>query len=84
MAAAVLPTITLILQAVEAAVPGYVALWNAITALRTKNPNMTAAQALALMQTATSAIATLSSDEAAVLDQIPANPAAAPAAKTGA
>ena len=67
-------TAAIIIQGVEAVIPGFIALWDAIQSLRAKNPNMTAAQATELMGTITAAIATLGADELAVLATIPPAP----------
>jgi hypothetical protein len=67
-------TAAIIIQGVEAVIPGFIALWDAIQSLRAKNPNMTPAQATALMGTITAAIATLGTDELAVLETIPPVP----------
>ena len=76
-AAAVVPAVTIgleVLQGIIAAIPGGIALWQAIVALRTANPGMTAAQALTLMQNMTSVISTLGADEVAQLALIPPVP----------
>jgi hypothetical protein len=67
-------TAAIIIQGVEAVIPGFIALWDAIQGLRAKNPNMTPAQATELMGTITAAIATLGTDELAVLATIPSAP----------
>ena len=69
-----------ILNDIVAAIPGGIALWNAILGMRTQNPNMTQAQVDALMLAMTSTIATVGADEVATLALIP--PAPAPASTT--
>ena len=76
-AAAVVPAITIALdvfQGIIAAIPGGIALWQAIVALRTANSGMTAAEALTLMQNMTAAIGALGADEVAQLALIPPAP----------
>jgi hypothetical protein len=63
-----------VLQGIIAAIPGGIALWQAIVALRTVNPGMTAAEALTLMQNMTAAIGALGADEVAQLASIPPAP----------
>ena len=82
MAVAAVTIAVSILSDIVAAIPAGTALWNAILALRTSNPNMTQAQADALMLAMTQTIATVGADELATLALIPANPAAALAEKT--
>jgi hypothetical protein len=78
MAASVaVPAITIALdvfQGIISAIPGGIALWQAIVALRTANPGMTAAEALTLMQNMTAAIGALGADEVAQLALIPPVP----------
>ena len=79
MGAAAVVTIGLdVLQGIINALPGGLAVWQAIVGLRTQNPNMSAAEALAFMQNLTSVIGTLGADEVAQLSLIPAAPPTAP------
>jgi hypothetical protein len=75
-----------VLQAVDAAIPGVLALWNAITQLHQKNPGLTAAQVVTMAQTMSQQIGTLDADTLATLAQIPSGSApaspAAPASST--
>jgi hypothetical protein len=71
-----------VLQAVDAAVPGILALWNAITELHQKNPGLTSAQVVTLAQTMSTQIGTLDADTLATLAQIPSVPAPAVPAAT--
>ena len=66
-----------VLQAVDAAIPGVLALWNAITQLHQKNPGLTSAQVVTLAQTMSQQIGTLDADTLATLAQIPSAPAPA-------
>ena len=82
-AAVAVPAVTIaldVLQGIIAAIPGGIALWQSIVALRTANPGMTAAQAVALMLNMTTAIAALGADEIAQLSLIPPAPPALPKA----
>ena len=73
--AAVAVTIAVnVLNDIIAAIPAGQALWNAIVGLRKANPNMTAADAEALMLAMTNTIATVGADEVATLQLIPPNP----------
>jgi hypothetical protein len=60
-----------VLQAVDAAVPGVLALWNAISELHQKNSGLTAAQVVTMAQTMSQQIGTLDADTLATLAQIP-------------
>jgi len=61
-----------ILQAAEAAIPGFLALWNAIAELKQKNPSLSPAQVVAMAQAMESQIGTLDADTLATLAQIQA------------
>ena len=63
-----------ILNDIVAAIPGGIALWNAILGLRTSNPGMTQTQADTLMLAMTQTIATVGVDEVATLALIPPVP----------
>jgi hypothetical protein len=77
--AAVAVTIGLqVLQGFIAAIPGGIAVWQAIVAMRAANPGMTDAQALTLMQNITGVISTLGADEVAQLALIPPAPVPPP------
>jgi hypothetical protein len=65
-----------VLNDIVAAIPGGLALWNAIVGLRAQNPGLTQAQAAALMAGITATIATVGADELAQLALIPPAPAA--------
>ena len=51
-----------IIGIVEAGIPGFIALWNAITNLRSKNPALTPEQVLAMVQAMEATIVTLDND----------------------
>ena len=70
MAAAAITLGLEVFKDVVSAIPAGTALWNAIVGVRKANPNMTAAQAEALMLAMTSAIATVGNDEVATLELI--------------
>lgn len=82
MAAAAVTIGLTVFNDIVAAIPGGIALWNAIIDLRTKNPGMNAAEALALMQGMTATIATVGADEVAQLALMPPAPVPPAAPKT--
>ena len=75
------PAAVLIFQAIDAALPGALAIWNAIVAFHKANPNLTSDQIQALATQLSAAAGQLESDTLATLMAIPSlPPAAQPAA----
>ena len=79
------PIAVLTIQAIEAAIPGIIELWNAITKLRQQNPGLTAAQVTSLAQSMETQIGAFDADTLATLGQIqsPTEPAGAGANAQG-
>jgi hypothetical protein len=76
MAASVVSISLEVLQGIVAAIPGGIALWNAIIGLHTANPALTSAQTQTLMTSVFGVITTVGADEVSQLALIPPVPVA--------